>query len=54
MSAAEIAALITAVTALVTAFGTVLVQIQHLNWHTAAKKQPSPPVIPDPPVLPKP
>lgn len=54
MSAGDIAALVTAITALVTAIGTVMAQISHLNWHKAGQQQPSPSVLPDPPVSPKP
>lgn len=52
MSAGTVIALITAVTALVTALGTLLSQISHLNWHKAARQQPMvqvPPVGQQPP-----
>lgn len=49
MTAGDIAALITALTALVAAVGTVMAQVSHMNWHAQAKQQPStlPPPAPD-------
>lgn len=51
MSAGTITALVIAITGLVTAVGTLLSQISHLNWHKAAQQQPTytppaPPVTP--------
>ena len=53
MSAGAIAALVTSITALVAAVGTVLSQIQHLNWHKQGQQQPAVYVPPTPPGTPK-
>ncbi len=50
MTAGQIAELVTAVTAL----GTVLSQISHLNWHKQATQQPSEPYTPPAVTPPKP
>ena len=54
MTAGQIAELVTAVTALVAAVGTVLSQISHLNWHKQASAQPSEPYTPPAVTPPKP
>lgn len=53
MSAGDITALIAALTALVTAVGTLVKVVTHLNWHAAAQQQPGPYVPPAPPIPPK-
>lgn len=53
MNAGEIIALVSAITALVTAVGTVMSQISHLNWHKQAQQQPSTILPPAPDATPK-
>lgn len=53
MSAADIIALVAGLTALITAVGTVMAQISHLNWHKAVSAPPAPYVPPATPIPPQ-
>lgn len=51
MTPGDIAALVTAITSLVTAVGAVLAQLGHIHWHMGVSKpvQAAPPAVPPTP-----